>query len=363
MEIKDPKELIEKAILYLRLVQLDLGIPILNEAFKLAQQQNDSISALNALSYLMRCYSEREDFDSLFQLKSNLQELAFLEKISLNSQFYYTLGICSFYQNKYSEARQYFNLAYEKAEETSLDRKFQAEIGLSIIEIEEGKWEQARARIQMAYTIQKNTNNPQSLMSLLLIEGRLNRLTGHYAKALSDFSKALEINKYHKNLIGYFYLLYEKAMTYFQLGKTDLSKTYVDLLLISLPDKDVTRLKKLVHDLENKLNKSFEFDLIIDRRHCKIIEKNKGEINFGGQDLIMDLFIMFTQNPGKIYSKETLAQIIWNENYNSSIHDNKIYVTIKRLRTLIEPNIENPQYILRSRNGYYLNQSTKVDLL
>lgn len=72
---------------------------------------------------------------------------------------------------------------------------------------------------------------------------------------------------------------------------------------------------------------------------------------------------MFTKNPGHIYSKEALAQIIWNEDYNSSTHDNKIYVTIKRLRTLVEPNLESPQYILRSRNGYYLNQATKVDLL
>ena len=41
-------------------------------------------------------------------------------------------------------------------------------------------------------------------------------------------------------------------------------------------------------------------------------------------------------------------------------HDNKIYVTIKRLRKLIEPDYDKPRYIFRAKNGYYLNKNTKI---
>jgi DNA-binding response OmpR family regulator len=51
---------------------------------------------------------------------------------------------------------------------------------------------------------------------------------------------------------------------------------------------------------------------------------------------------------------------VWKQDYDPGIHDNKIYVTIKRLRKLIEPDYEKPRYIFRAKNGYYLNKNTKV---
>jgi DNA-binding response OmpR family regulator len=150
------------------------------------------------------------------------------------------------------------------------------------------------------------------------------------------------------------------SITYFSIGKFEYAKMYLELLRSSMPEKEVVRLEKLVSELQAKLNKITDYDLLIDKKKRKIIEKTRGEINFGSQDLILDLFILLTQNQGKIYSKEDLSDVIWNEAYNPLIHDNKIYVTIKRLRTLIEPDIQYPQYILRSRNGYFLNQSLKI---
>jgi DNA-binding response OmpR family regulator len=74
----------------------------------------------------------------------------------------------------------------------------------------------------------------------------------------------------------------------------------------------------------------------------------------------MDLLCLFALNPGKVFSKEYLVDKIWSEKYEPTIHDNKIYVTIKRLRKLVEPNVDKPKYIFRAKGGYYLNKAVKV---
>jgi tetratricopeptide (TPR) repeat protein len=358
----EPRELVEKGILYIRLVQLELGIPVLQKAYQESLILGDLKTALDAIAFLLRCYAEKDDFGSLFNLKNEIQEFGLLEKISMNSQFYYTLGICSFYQNQFDEARKYFVLSGEKAQDEAPQLQVQAEIGLAITDIEEKKWEDAQARLSTLKTVADKINQPSLMISVLLNEGRLNRLMNNFNEALCYFWKALELNKNNKNLFGHFYLLYEMSITYFSIGKFEYAKMYLDLLKSSMPDNEVVRLEKLVQELQIKLTRVIDYDLLIDQKKRKIFEKTRGEINFGSQDMILDLFILFTLNQGKIYSKEDLSDFIWKEAYNPLIHDNKIYVTIKRLRTLIEPNIQYPQYILRSRKGYFLNHTLKISI-
>jgi DNA-binding response OmpR family regulator len=76
----------------------------------------------------------------------------------------------------------------------------------------------------------------------------------------------------------------------------------------------------------------------------------------------LDLLRLFVQNQGHIYSKEYLVENVWKQPYDPAIHDNKIYVTIKRLRKLIEPDYEKPKYIFRAKNGYYMNKAARVHL-
>ena len=61
-----------------------------------------------------------------------------------------------------------------------------------------------------------------------------------------------------------------------------------------------------------------------------------------------------------IFSKEYLVENVWKQPYDPSVHDNKIYVTIKRLRKLIEPEYDKPKYLFRAKNGYYFNKAVKV---
>jgi DNA-binding response OmpR family regulator len=66
------------------------------------------------------------------------------------------------------------------------------------------------------------------------------------------------------------------------------------------------------------------------------------------------------KTPGEVYAKEIIVEKIWKQTYDPSVHDNKLYVTIKRLRKMIEPDFGKPKYIFRAKNGYFLNKNVKV---
>lgn len=88
---------------------------------------------------------------------------------------------------------------------------------------------------------------------ILLNEGKILRCQKNYNKALELFQSALEIDKYHKNLFAYLYLLYEISSTWFSLNNFSFARLYLDLALNSCPEKDLIRLEKLLKELKLKL--------------------------------------------------------------------------------------------------------------
>ena len=103
-----------------------------------------------------------------------------------------------------------------------------------------------------------------------------------------------------------------------------------------------------------------KYDIIFDLKDHLIVEKEKGCVELKNQFVLMDLLKLFLLNPGVSYSKENIIQKVWKQDYMPEVHDNKIYVTIKRLREMIEINSCKPVYICRNSRGYYFSNSAKV---
>jgi DNA-binding response OmpR family regulator len=102
--------------------------------------------------------------------------------------------------------------------------------------------------------------------------------------------------------------------------------------------------------------------MVFDLDNHAIIEKSLGKIDFKNQFILLDLLKLFISHQGQIFSKEYLVEQVWKQDYDPEVHDNKIYVTIKRLRKMIEPDYDKPKYIFRAKNGYYLSKNAKVEL-
>lgn len=69
-----------------------------------------------------------------------------------------------------------------------------------------------------------------------------------------------------------------------------------------------------------------------------------------------DLCKLFATNPGKVYSRENLLDIIWGYDYPGDART--VDVHVRRLREKIEPDAANPTYILTKWGvGYYFKEN------
>ena len=85
--------------------------------------------------------------------------------------------------------------------------------------------------------------------------------------------------------------------------------------------------------------------------------KRKVVLNNNKLDLTpkeFDLLVLLAQKPGRVYSRNDLLDKIWGYNFNG--YEHTVNSHINRLRSKIEPDINNPKYILTSWGvGYKFN--------
>ena len=158
------------------------------------------------------------------------------------------------------------------------------------------------------------------------------------------------------------YVFYALGRNHLKQGQMKQAFTFLSLAYKSVKPQECVllyeKIKKSFDRLVQKMIK--DYDLVLNVSGQLIMEKNTGYRNFGNQVILLDLLKLFLLNPGVTYSKEFLAGMLWKQPYRSSDHDNKIYVTIKRLRNLIEPDKNRPRYIFRQKQGYYFNKQARV---
>lgn len=100
----------------------------------------------------------------------------------------------------------------------------------------------------------------------------------------------------------------------------------------------------------------FEFgSLLIDPMKRKVkLEGKKVELT----PKEFDLLYLFMSNPGKIYSRENLLNLVWG--YEFSGYEHTVNSHINRLRTKIEANLTAPKYILTTWGvGYKFTDEIK----
>ena len=67
-----------------------------------------------------------------------------------------------------------------------------------------------------------------------------------------------------------------------------------------------------------------------------------------------DLIELLMRNPGRVYSRENLLNLVWGYEYIGELRT--VDVHIRRLREKLEPDPGNPEYILTKWGvGYYLS--------
>ncbi|MCB0413097.1 MAG: winged helix-turn-helix domain-containing protein [Bdellovibrionales bacterium] len=320
---------------------------------------------LKSQNQLLRIYAETENEVKINQTKEKLQDLVIQEGFNLNSKTYYTLGICAAYKKQGTTALEYF----EKALNLGLKNDCREDICFAISGLAGaywvlGRYEEALKEIYNLQVFFQVMPIPEIELYVLLLNGMILRKLGKYEPALEVYWQAYDKIKKSKNLFMYLSLMNSMGSTYADMGDKDLAKVYLNLAKKSIDPNNLVRLAKQIDTRLEELGdvESSNYDLVLDTSTNAVIERKKGKVDFKSQFILLDLLKLFMLKPGEVHSKEALVEKVWKQEYNPAVHDNKVYVTIKRLRKLIEPDYDKPRYIFRSKNGYYLNRNSRVKL-
>ncbi len=357
------KQALEIGMLYFERGDFHLAIPKLKEAATSFFFHREFGEYLKCQNMILRMYAEREDFDEINDTKEVLQDLVLKEGFELNAKTYYTLALCAAYKLQYDTSLEYLqkSLSIALATDNKVDMCY-AICGLAICYNILGRHTDALREIYNLQVFFQVLDLPDLKMSSQLINGRILRDLKKTEEALVIFWSCYEILKETKSLRYYIYVLYELGQTYLDMGDKNLAKTYLQLVLKSVDPVNMKYIHRKLTELMGQMGhaETNNYDIIFDGENNTIIENKIGKVDFKNQFILLDLLKLFLMNPGKIFSKEDLVEEIWRQPYNPAVHDNKIYVTIKRLRKMIEPDFDKPKYIFRSKNGYFLNRTARI---
>jgi tetratricopeptide (TPR) repeat protein len=342
----------------------DLALPNLIEAANLFLIDKDHEQYLKCIQNILRIYAEREDFDQLSALKEKLHDTVIRENIQLNSRVYYVFGIAAVYKGQIETALEYFKIALENALKADVKEDIcYAILGISICYRRQQKFEEALKEIYNLNIFLQFIANTDLISSVLSANASVHFEMKKYDQALELFWQAYEQTKKSKQVSTTNIIIANIGACLFELGQRDAAKVYFDLASKAIDSTNGKRVYQVISEYSKYYNseKKKDFDLAFNFENHLLTEKQIGKVDFKNQFILLDLLRLFISKQGEVFSKEYLVEHIWKQNYDPETHDNKIYVTIKRLRKMIEPDYDRPKYIFRSKNGYFLNKSIKVD--
>ena len=380
---------------------------LLEEVSNSYVQQKNYSKYMECLSLLLRIYKELQNVQKITILKEELMELVCEKNIEVTSRVRYTFGLCALYMGNLISAREEFDKAINQAtllEEKSIQENNEVQIlkarielcfarsGMTSFYVRENNLEKAQQ--ELAYVIQHL--HSFKVLERELEEGRRGNvseglLLKEVLKETASIREKIELNAQllkvtilrfqHRyceveNLLWEWYERVQKSkdlysiITFFYY----LGQNYLDMqdysqagIFLNLAKKsiDYDNFRHLYVHVQNCLDKlnsivSNDYDLIVNLSKNFILEKHKGKIDFKNQFILLGLLKIFLSQPGVSHSKESLVEKVWKQKYDPRVHDNKLYVTIKRLREIMEPDTHHIRYIFCGKDGYYLNSKVRV---
>lgn len=325
----------------------------------------DGFTILKTYGFLIRIASEKlEDSNAQkYILESEkLMELLGRQLPTLNSEYFYNLGVVKNYSGNFEEAKSNFELAYKKSSEENEPEL----LSKCLLALATNAFYRKDFELSLRYLDQ--LNDLLKIIKKFYLSGAMYT---YYAKIFIELNENDKALNYYKlaneylqskkcwNLYGY--ILFGKATALKKAGQFDTALSMYHLAQESI---DTTVFKRLNHLIEAEIEdvNDSTVDLYLDRTNRKIVEKTLGTIDFKHRFVLLEILFLLSKNPGTYFDKEQLAKMIWKDEYNPLIHDKLIYTSVSRLRKLIEPDDAEAKrkYIIRGKDGYTFNPQAKI---
>ena len=336
------------------------------EAMKDALILKDRAAWLESCRYFVQCCQELEELGASQAIMESVTHfLVTASEPQLQAQAETLISSWLFALGKKEECHDYAQSAILKATEIqdfeTLARALT--VYAASLLFDASTYKLAITQLDKLNTILENLHNPETQLTANLLRSYVYTQRGQTELALPLLWATYEEAKLHGFHLLISSILAQIARVYRDQKQIEEYRIYADLALRGLDRNKTPRVYKLVYNScpPLKETKTSLYDFHIDEKARHVRERSKGKIDFKNQHILFEMAVLFIKNPGVRFNKEDLSKYIWNQTYSPDLHDNLIYVSIKRLRTLLEPDLESPRYILRDRKGYYFNPSTAVN--
>lgn len=358
----DPQEMWEVAHSFYNQTRFDKALKYFQEIAEQTLFKADYDQHVKALHYQLRCYAEMENFTQVVRIEDQLKALLTSGQ-KLSSEAYYVLSLSSHFQGHTERAQEYAQAALDKALSTKNSKDIlYALFSLSTLKYIAGDAKGADEIIAKGMTILDCHPEPDLLVSFSVLKSYILRQRHELDAALSLLWKIQEPVARSKNLNLQTNLQYNLALCYWEMKDYQKASLFLTLAKSTVDPVNHSRLSRIINDLDGKLgvHPLVDYDLIFKTDGKTVIERSRGAVNFNSQFILLDLLKVLAKEPGRVFKKEELAEILWNESSSNDVTDNRLYVTIRRLRDLIEPDKHSPRYVRRSKGGYALSHECRI---
>jgi tetratricopeptide (TPR) repeat protein len=355
--------LLEKAEFLTQLGDFLKAIPLFEEAKNLFFDSTDYPHYLQCQNRLLRLYAETEKHDLVISIKDELQDHAINRGLPLTSRTYYLLGISAAYRSQLDTALEYGQKSLNLSLEThnKEDTCYAISLIAAVYRLQ-GRPHDALRELYNLRIFFEVISLPEIQASATLLNALILIDLEKYDESIEILWQTYEVLKLYKSIVLPIQLLCLMAQSYRKAGHMDLALSHIKMAELMTDPSNMPRLYRQIK-LELKeivVENHIGYDLVFNETSHEILEKKIGRVDFRNQFVLLDLLKLFITHPGQTFSKEYLVEKIWHQSYDPAVHDNKVYVTIKRLRKMIEPDFDKPKYIFRAKNGYFMSKTAKV---
>ncbi|MBL7669404.1 MAG: winged helix-turn-helix domain-containing protein [Bdellovibrionaceae bacterium] len=200
-------------------------------------------------------------------------------------------------------------------------------------------------------------DNETKIASLILLSQTLLSLNDP-AQALSTLNQAKALCKVDRNHYLWISSLSAEVEICLLMGQIEKAQASLNLIEGLLPSDYRGASHEKVQKVQTLMTRALTnagFELVESAGRIILRTPDRQVLDLTTQPILVQLLHILSGQPRKCISKEEICQALWSIPYHPFETDNKIYVTIRRLRVALGDQTEKPKYILKKNDGYMLN--------
>jgi hypothetical protein len=346
--------------LYFKSCDFDLALHNLEVGLNKSIENKDYSQISKYFPMLLRILSEKSEFKRISEYLVKISALMDLIPKESLSKIYYSKGIASIYQAQIQKSRDFFLLA-QKNRITDLD-EIAALFGLATVALRTDSENEFCILMQRIHNLNTIVADCDFIIAGQLLESHYFIQRKTWDRAFSNLESALQNAIANQNIYMVLNVHYTFGRLYQARDEYETARKHYLICESFLIKKDLRHFHDQISNRLAELKKAeMKIQLIqVYQTPRPSLRLASGEIiNFKNQFTLHKLFTVLAQANGQALNKEDIVKQLWSENYHPFQHDNKLHVTISRLRKILSKYGLN-DFILNSENGYKLPPHIKV---